>query len=198
MTAPANLVGVDWRAALRQHDRWLRAVVTGRLGGVGDVDDVMQEIALAALRQQAPLADPAKVAPWLYRVAVVQATLHRRRLGRQRKLRERFALRARPTAHDTRHAEPVDWLMRQERGALVREALRRLPPRDAEILLLKYHETWSYHDIARHLGISHSAVETRLHRARARLRELLADEESPAEPRVLAAATSTLPPSHDA
>jgi RNA polymerase sigma-70 factor (ECF subfamily) len=53
------------------------------------------------------------------------------------------------------------------------EALRVLPRRDSEILLLKYTEQWSYQELAIHLGISHSAVEARLHRARQRLREIL-------------------------
>lgn len=39
-----------------------------------------------------------------------------------------------------------------------------------EILLLKYKEDWSYVEIANHLGVSHSAVESRLHRARRKLR----------------------------
>ena len=55
----------------------------------------------------------------------------------------------------------------------VRIALDRLTPRDAQILLLKYGENWNYHQIAEHLGVSHSAIETRLHRARTRLREEL-------------------------
>jgi RNA polymerase sigma-70 factor (ECF subfamily) len=58
---------------------------------------------------------------------------------------------------------------------MVRTALKRLPPRDAEILLLKYVEDWNYRQIAQRLDISHSAVETRLHRARARLREALTE-----------------------
>jgi RNA polymerase sigma factor (sigma-70 family) len=48
-----------------------------------------------------------------------------------------------------------------------------LSPRDAQILLLKYGENWNYHQIAAHLGVSHAAIETRLHRARQRLREEL-------------------------
>jgi RNA polymerase sigma-70 factor (ECF subfamily) len=40
--------------------------------------------------------------------------------------------------------------------------------------LLKYAQNWSYHEIAEHLGISHSAVESRLHRARRKLRNELA------------------------
>ena len=47
--------------------------------------------------------------------------------------------------------------------------------RDSEILLLKYAEDWNYVQIADRLGVSHSAVETRLHRARARLRDALAE-----------------------
>lgn len=90
-----------------------------------------------------------------------------------RKLADRYAERNRPREADTRSADPLDWLLAAERRELVRTALAQLPRREAEILLLKYTQEWSYHDIAAHLGISHSAVETRLHRARQRLREVL-------------------------
>ena len=56
----------------------------------------------------------------------------------------------------------------------MRLAVKRLPRRDAEILLLKYTEDWSYRDLAERLGISESAVEARLYRARQRLRGELA------------------------
>jgi len=41
-------------------------------------------------------------------------------------------------------------------------------------LLLKYTENWSYRQLADHLGLSASAVEARLHRARQKLRRQLA------------------------
>ena len=50
----------------------------------------------------------------------------------------------------------------------------QLAGRDAEILLLKYTEGWNYTQVAAHLGISHAAVEARLHRARGRLKQELA------------------------
>jgi len=166
--------GIDWPAALREHDRWLRTVVAARLGEPQAVDEVMQEVALAAVEQRAPLADPNKVAPWLYQLAVRQSLLYRRKQGRRRKLAERYAERRRPTEHDTRHPDPLGWLLSEERRDRVREAMARLPRRDAEILMLKYTEDWSYRELAKHLGISHSAVESRLHRARERLRRELA------------------------
>jgi RNA polymerase sigma-70 factor (ECF subfamily) len=166
---------IDWQAALAEHGRWLRTVVLSRLGEPQAVDEVMQEVSLAAIEQRAPLTDPTKVAAWLYRLAVMQSLLYRRKRGRLRKLTDRYAQRMRPGEGDSRTTDPLAWLLADERRQLVRQALTHLPPRDAEILLLKYTEDWSYHQLAERLGISHSAVEARLHRARQRLRgELVA------------------------
>jgi RNA polymerase sigma-70 factor (ECF subfamily) len=107
-------------------------------------------------------------------LAVTQCLLYRRKRGRQRKLVQRFAEQQRPSDQDRWTPEPLDWLLAEERQRLVRTALDRLAGRDAEILLLKYSQDWNYHEIAAHLGISHSAVEARLHRARKRLRDELA------------------------
>jgi RNA polymerase sigma-70 factor (ECF subfamily) len=164
---------MDWNALLAQHQRWLRTVVVARLGDAEGADEVLQEVALAAVRQRAPISDPTKTAPWLYRLAVLQSLLYRRGRGRQRKLVARFAERV-PAAGEGRSVDPLAWLLADERKRLVSEALSRLPGRDAEILLLKYTENWSYHQIAEHLGIGHSAVETRLFRARGKLRAELA------------------------
>jgi len=168
---------IDWQAELARHNRWLRTVVCARLGEPQAIDEVMQEVSLAAVRQKSPIADPSKVAPWLYRLAVTQVLLYRRKQGRRRKLTDQYAERNRPTEQDSRHPDPLQYLLAEERREQIRKAIGRLPHRDAEMLMLKYTEDWSYHDLAEHLGISHSAVEARLHRARNRLRkELIALE----------------------
>ena len=170
----ADAPSVDWQAALAEHDRWLRTVVYARLGELQAVDEVLQEVSLAAVRQQSPIADNRKVAPWLYRLAVTQSLLYRRKQGRRRKLTYDYAERTRPTEEDHRECDPLDWLLADERRRMVRAAIERLPKRDAEILLLKYTEDWSYQQLADHLGIGRSAVESRLHRARKRMRNILA------------------------
>ena len=80
------IVAVDWDVVLADCDRWLRTVVFSRLRDCHATDEVMQEVALAAVRQAAPLRDQTKAAPWLYRLAVRQVLLYRRKKGRQRKL----------------------------------------------------------------------------------------------------------------
>ncbi len=170
---PQSPAKIDWQAVLAEHDRWLRTVVHARVGEPQAVDEVMQEVAVAAVRQKSPIADPSKVSPWLYRLAVTQSLLYRRKRGRQRKLTDRFAERTQPT-EASREEDPLGWLLADERRQLIRTAMSRIPERDAEILLLKYTEDWSYQEIAEHLGISPSAVQARLHRARQRLRSELA------------------------
>ena len=102
------------------HDRWLRTIAYARLPEREAVDEVMQEVALAvmrqAARQAAPLAHPAKAGPWLYRLTVRQVLLYRRGCGRRRKLTDRFAARHPPTAEDSAAGDPLAWLLADERN----------------------------------------------------------------------------------
>lgn len=172
LTDDAELPEINWSDELVQHAVWLRKVIYIRLGEVAGVEEVFQELAVAALRQKAPIRDPSRVAPWLYRLAVNLSLLYRRKLGRHRKLMERYTFHKESDTTGP-YEDPFQWLVREERRKQVREALSQLPPRDSEILLLKHTQNWSYRQIAEHLDITESAVETRLHRARKRLAAIL-------------------------
>ena len=62
-----------------------------------------------------------------------------------------------------------------ETFAAVRRAVRALPARYREVVVLRYLEEQSIDEVSRALGASKNAVEVRLHRARARLKDALAD-----------------------
>lgn len=164
---------IDWQAELACHDGWLRSIVLARVGERQAVDDVMQEIALAAIRQQSPIKDPSKTGPWLYRLAVTKSLLYRRTMGRRRKLEQRYADRLETAQTDDHEPDPLRWLLADERRDRIREAITSLSSKDAEILLLKYVDGWSYKRLAELFDISNAAVESRLHRARARMRKRL-------------------------
>ena len=100
--------------------------------------------------------------------------LYRRKTGRQRSLVDRYAARKAVSEIDA-SPSPLGWLVRDERQQLVQQALRRLPPRDAELLILKYAEGYGARELAERLGVAVATIETRLHRARNRLRAELAD-----------------------
>src|SRR4029450_1018344 len=76
---------VDWGGSLAVHEHWLRKVIYARTGERQAVDEVFQQVALAAVEQRSPLTDPTKVTPWLHRLAVICAARYRRKLGRGRK-----------------------------------------------------------------------------------------------------------------
>ena len=77
---------IDWPTELSRHGRWLRAVLLARSRELRAVEELFQQLSLIVVRQSAPLRDASRVAPWLYRTAVRVALLHRRHLGRQRRL----------------------------------------------------------------------------------------------------------------
>ena len=119
------------------------------------------------------MADPEKVSPWLYRLAVTQSLLYRRKQGRRRRLADHYAQRLSVTGQPNRERRPALVAPGRRAPRMVRLALTRLPKRDAEILLLKYSEDWSYRQLAENLGTSQTAVQARLHRARQKLRDAL-------------------------
>jgi RNA polymerase sigma-70 factor (ECF subfamily) len=163
----------DWDVILSGHRRWLRRVVTSRLGESQAVDEVMQDVALAAVAQskRPSWSHPAHLVGWLYRLTVRQVLIHRRKAGRRRGLIDRYVRRGGAAdVENEREPSPLAWLLLDERRRIVRDALRRLAPRDADLLILKYAEGWTARELAERLNLEISTVEARLHRARRKLR----------------------------
>ncbi len=162
---------IDWSEQLERHRGWLHKVLRCRIGDDSAVEDCLQEIALAVVKQNNKPADEEKIPSWLYRLAIRQAVNFHRRNGRQRNMVERYQ-----AAMDHRRecgVDPLIWLMNCEQQDLIRQAVQSLRPGDREILMLKYTEHWSYRQLAEHLGIGFDTVEYRLVRAKKSLRQLL-------------------------
>lgn len=166
---------IDWNAALSANETWLRSTIATQVGENAAVDEVFQDVALAATRQKAPIRDPRKIGAWLRRLATVYSLLYRRSLGRKKKLLQRYQDRVPVREAARADSEPLHWLLAEERRALVRRATAQLSDDERRVLTLKYAEERSYKEIAEEIGATVSAVQSKLHRARARLREKLAE-----------------------
>lgn len=160
---------LDWGAELTANESWLRKIIFARTGVAGAVEDVFQQVALAAVKNSWSCDRSAEAAPWLHRVAVVCSARFRRSQGRDRRAMENHAAVATDSEPDS-----FEWLVRAESVEMTRAALAAISPADREMLMLKYDEGWSYRVIAGRLGITEKAVENRLDRARRRLRGVLA------------------------
>jgi RNA polymerase sigma factor (sigma-70 family) len=132
-----------------------------RAGSVSDAQDAVAEVFLTAWRRldELPEGDAARV--WLYATARRVIANQRRSSRRRVALHERLVLEAASAPPES----PPD---REE--ALVHEALRRLGPRDREVLLLAEWEGLSPAQIATVLGSPAVTARGRLHRARRRFR----------------------------
>jgi RNA polymerase sigma factor (sigma-70 family) len=136
-------------------------------------EDVVQETFLSALRSIGNLDHPTGFKPWLYRIAHNACIDQVRR--RARAMEVSFEADQLPPNEEIRlfRQAPSSYtaLTQKEDVEHLRQALVGLPPAQAEILLLRELEGLSYEEIAAHLQISQSAVESMLFRARRSLRD---------------------------
>jgi len=148
------------------HRQRVTRLVYRLLNSPEDVEDVVQEVFLAALRGLGRFRGEADVSTWLSAIAVNKArTFRRRRLLRWQawpRLIDQYRAGNNhlPVGEDDEHDE-------------IRRAVERLSAKYREVVVLRYFEDLSIGEIAEILGISANNVEVRLTRARKRLREIL-------------------------
>jgi RNA polymerase sigma factor (sigma-70 family) len=149
------------------------AYCSWRAPSASDAQDAVAEVFLTAWRRldHLPEGDAARV--WLYATARRVIANQRRSSRRRVALQERLALEAAARPQEPPSLDPEE--------TLVHAALRRLGPRDREVLLLAEWEGLTPAQIATVVGCLTVTARGRLHRARRRFRvtfeELLAREE---------------------
>jgi RNA polymerase sigma-70 factor (ECF subfamily) len=147
------------------------------LGNPQDAEDVLQETFIKAFRHIQDFDGRSAISTWLYRIATNEALMVLRR-----KHPEMVSVEA-PARDNSEDQEPlqiVDWccipeeeLMSVEGRAYLDRAVGTLSPSLRLVFLLRDIEGLSTRETAEVLGLSETAVKTRLSRARLRLREEL-------------------------
>ena len=136
------------------------------MGWNGDVDDVVQDVFLAALRKAGSYRGDASVWTWLTSITLNRCrTVYRRRQMQSRV--SRLLGRSGEAARADRSA------LGDEVAQEVRSAVAALPARDRQVTVLFYLEHRTIAQMSQALGDSPNAIEVRLHRARIKLRKSL-------------------------
>ena len=144
-----------------------------RRAGRQVADDLVAETFLAAFakRDRYDLGHP-DARPWLYGIATNLVGQHRRDQARQDRIRQAAAA-AEPEVPS--HAERVAAdVTAQAMRTLLAEALAALSAGDRDVLLLIAWEQLTYQEVSRALAIPVGTVQSRLHRARTKVRQILA------------------------
>ena len=159
----------DWDQILARHADAVWRTAYRILGGTADADECMQEAFVDAVR----VNRRESVRDWgamLRRLATVRAL---DRLRRRSAERVRFSGGTDCEALPSPGEPPEARAQRTELSNLLRCALGRLPPPQAQVFCLRHVEGMSYEEIADQMQVSVNSVGVILHRARERLRELL-------------------------
>jgi RNA polymerase sigma-70 factor (ECF subfamily) len=156
---------------VEQHSAEIAALANRLLGWPGDVDDVVQEVFLAAFLALKKFRGECRLRTWLFTITVNKCRSYRFRRRRPP---------PGPTGSDAESLVGPDrrsdeTAMDEETSARVRGAVRTLPPKYREVIVLKYLQGLDTAETCRLLGITANAMQVRLNRARNRLREHLGD-----------------------
>jgi RNA polymerase sigma-70 factor, ECF subfamily len=143
-----------------------------------DRRDLVQATLIQVLRRVGSFRGDSSFSTWLFRVTANEALMmmrsqrrHRARLIEGLDLEDLANL---PAANDRSEDPRADAsAAANERDARVREALAELPEAYRDVVALHYHQDLGLHEIAARLSTTESAVRSRLHRARSRLRAIL-------------------------
>jgi RNA polymerase sigma-70 factor (ECF subfamily) len=139
-----------------------------------DADDVAQDAFLKAFRKLPDFDERSRFSTWLYRIASNAALDWRKR----ERYRRHAGLPETPEGEEAvpdAAPGPRATAQRRELAAAIDAAVERLPDHYHQIVVLREVEGLSYEEIAETLQISKGTVESRLFRARERLREALSD-----------------------
>lgn len=157
--------------ALHGHERSLTLYATRLLGDAHRARDVVQEAFLRLCRCERSEVE-ARVAEWLFRVTRNLALDQLRKEGRMGALGDEEAR--------TREADappPGEAIERDDTLARVVATMRALPPKQQEVLRLKFQHGLSYKEISRITDESVGNVGWLVHVGIQRLREELAGDE---------------------
>ncbi len=143
-----------------------------------DRRDLAQATLMQVIRRVGSFRGDSSFSTWLFRVTANEALMmmrsqrrHRARLVEGLDLEDLGSLPAANDAAGDQRAEST--AAASERDARVRQALEELPAGYRAVVALHYHQDLGLHEIAARLETTESAVRSRLHRARSRLRVIL-------------------------
>jgi RNA polymerase sigma-70 factor, ECF subfamily len=149
---------------MRRYNQRLFRVTRAIVKNDGDAEEVTQDAYVRAFEHLDQFAGRARFSTWLTRIAVHEALARRRRQGRETDLEESMSTLASAAAGPEQRAAD------SELGQVIEAAVEALPQVYASVFMLREVEGLSTAETAACLDIPPETVKTRLHRARALLR----------------------------
>ena len=179
-----RLVARDERAfttLVRTYERRVFALVLRMIGNRAEAEDLAQEVFVQVFKAIGSFRGESKLSTWIYRIAINLCKnrskyLRVRHAGQEEELeavQERTALGDARGAALTRVERPDEMAAGKQVERIVQQAILELEPSFRECLVLRDVEDLSYEEIGAITGLPEGTVKSRIHRARAKLKEIV-------------------------
>lgn len=155
------------------HRRWVAAVILSYKSREDDLEDLLQEVAMALVSKISTVRDPRHTRAWLRTVAINAA----RASVRSRQSRPQLRLVGTPEDEKTQPAID-ETIVRDEESRRILSLVANLPDDYREPLMLRALHGMRSRQIASILDLPEATIDTRISRARRMLRELAREEGS--------------------
>jgi RNA polymerase sigma-70 factor (ECF subfamily) len=153
-------------ALARTHTARLASFMRRRVGNPHDVEDLVQDTLLEAMRCMGQFQGQSRPETWLFGIALnLSRTYHKRA-----RVRDIYADVETDEIPSQRCDDPCEIVSQRQSMGRVACAVQQLPGDSYKLLELVVHDNLSYDEAARELGIPTGTVRSRVSRVRSRLR----------------------------
>jgi len=175
-----------FNALVRDYEARVFGVILRMIGDRAEAEDLSQEVFVQVFKAIGTFRGESKLSTWIYRIAI-NLCKNRSKYLRVRHAQDQASLEsaeergALPDADAKRApvgqiARPDDALAGRQIERIVQDAILELEPSFRECLVLRDVEDLRYDEIGAVTGLPEGTVKSRIHRARAQLKEIVERE----------------------
>ena len=157
---------------VKKYQKSVHALAWRKIGDFHIAEDITQDTFLQAYQKLSTLKKPQRFASWLYVIAAnyCKMWLRKKRLSTE-SLEDTSSAELEKVTYSGYVIEENERTTAETQREVVKKLLAKLQESDRTVITLYYLGEMNYEEISNFLGVSVSAVKSRLHRARQRLKK---------------------------
>ena len=156
---------------VQKYQKGVHALAWRKIGDFHYAEEITQDTFLQAYKNLSTLSNPDQFAGWLYVIATrLCIDWQRKQKFVPQSLQEVPVKEIEASAYTRYISEKQETASRERRYAIVEKILKRLPESERTVVTLHYLGEMTAKEIGKFLGVSVGTIDSRLHRARKRLR----------------------------
>ena len=157
---------------VRKYQKFVHALAWRKIGDFHIAEDITQDTFLQAYQKLSTLKKPQRFASWLYVIAAnyCKMWMRQKRLSTE-SLEDTSSAQLEKATYSGYVMTENERTTAEAQSEVVKKLLAKLQESDRTVMTLYYLGGMNYEEISEFLGVSVSAIKSRLHRARQRLKK---------------------------